>query len=135
MSRHGRHVKIVGKGDPARLGSVEAVRAMLASLVERVGMRALGEPHTYDVVLDLAKLGKEPFEDEGGVTGVVVLSTSHIAVHTWPARPFLVLDLFSCRDFSPNAVLTHLVEHLGLYAADLHDLSFALDYDSPRSGA
>jgi len=125
---HGQHVKVLGEGDPARLGSVAAVRGMLASLVERVGMRALSDAHTYDVAVDLSKLGKEPFEDEGGVTGVIVLSTSHIAVHTWPARPFLVLDLFSCRPFDTGAVLSHLVEHLGLREAVVHDLSHALEY-------
>ena len=41
------------------------------------------------------------FGDEGGVTGICVLSTSHCSIHTWPLRPFFVMDVYSCRDFDP----------------------------------
>jgi len=33
-----------------------------------------------------------------GVTGVVVLSTSHISVHTWPEYGYAAFDVFSCSD-------------------------------------
>lgn len=31
-----------------------------------------------------------------GVTGVVLLSESHIAIHTWPERGYAAIDLFTC---------------------------------------
>lgn len=100
----GRHVKFLGHGcDPAKLGNVEHVKATITALVEACGMRALGL-HAYDVDIEIAKLRAEPFEDEGGITVVGVLSTSHAAIHTWPARGFFVLDVYSCRDFDPDAV-------------------------------
>ncbi len=104
----GRHVKLLGHGcDPAKLGNVDHVKATIAGLVEACGMRALGL-HAYDVEIEIAKLHAEPFEDEGGVTVVGVLSTSHAAIHTWPARGFFVLDVYSCRDFNAKAI-THLL--------------------------
>jgi S-adenosylmethionine decarboxylase len=31
-----------------------------------------------------------------GISGVVVIAESHIAVHTWPERRYAALDLFTC---------------------------------------
>jgi S-adenosylmethionine decarboxylase len=102
------------------------MRRMLQSMVSRLGMRLLGEPHLYEVEEEIEKLNVEPFEDEGGVTGVAVLSTSHCAVHTWPLRSFFVLDVYSCRDFEPAEVQRTLEEHFGAYNLRITDLSDAL---------
>jgi len=32
----------------------------------------------------------------GGVTGVVLLAESHVAVHTWPERGAVTLDVYVC---------------------------------------
>jgi S-adenosylmethionine decarboxylase len=31
-----------------------------------------------------------------GVSGVVVIAESHVAVHTWPERGYAAVDIFSC---------------------------------------
>lgn len=33
-----------------------------------------------------------------GVSGVIVIAESHIAIHTWPEQGYVALDLFSCGD-------------------------------------
>jgi S-adenosylmethionine/arginine decarboxylase-like enzyme len=124
----GRHVKVLGRGASDLLGSGKAVETMLRELVELLGMRLLGAPHLYEVETEIAKLGVEPFEDEGGVTGVCVLSTSHCSIHTWPLRPFFVMDVYSCRDFDPALVEQHLAKSLGAYDVQVTDVSFALEY-------
>jgi S-adenosylmethionine decarboxylase len=101
----GRHVKILLRnGDPERLNDLEVVRAFLGELVATLGMRAI---HAWagSVPLELARMGREPYQDEGGVTGIVVLTTSHIAAHTWPLQGRMVLDVYSCRDFDALLVL------------------------------
>lgn len=123
---HGRHIKVVGYGAPALLGSVERVEGFLSKLVPALGMRMLGEPVLHDVALDLSKLDSPIFEDEGGVTGTAVLSTSHCAIHTWPAREFFVLDVYSCRDFDPSLVFAHLKRAFETTALRTTDLSDAL---------
>ena len=67
------------------------------------------------------------------MTGVCVLSTSHCTIHTWPLRPFFVMDVYSCRDFEPADVEKHLANKLGAFDLQLTDVSFALEYkfDAP----
>lgn len=127
--REGRHVKVLGRGSPSLLGSAQSVEVMLRELVELLGMRLLGAPHLYEVETEIAKLGVEPFEDEGGVTGICVLSTSHCSIHTWPLRPYFVMDVYSCRDFDPALVEQHLAKSLGAYDVQMTDVSFALEYE------
>jgi S-adenosylmethionine/arginine decarboxylase-like enzyme len=125
---HGRHIKILGRGNPKLLGDVATVRTMLTKLVDSLGMRMLGDAHMYEVETEISKLGVEPFEDEGGVTGVCVLSTSHCSIHTWPLRPFFVMDVYSCRDFDTRSVEVQLMDKLGAYDLQMTDVSDALVY-------
>lgn len=127
MSTHGRHIRVVGYGDPAKLGDVDNVERFLKGAVHAVGMRPLAAPQMHDVALDLAKMNVEPFEDEGGVTGVVVLSTSHCSIHTWPLRNYFVFDLYSCRDFNDNKVLRALSSSFGIMNYRVSDLTASLE--------
>ena len=42
------------------------------------------------------------FSPSGGVSGVAVLSESHISVHTWPERNYAAFDVFMCGDAQPE---------------------------------
>lgn len=127
MQAHGKHIKVVGYADPARLGSASNVNEFLHNIVNALGMRMLGEPQIHDVEVDIKKLNVEPFEDEGGVTGVAVLSTSHVSIHTWPVRDFFVLDIYSCRDFEPVSALQVIESHFGKLNVKLTDVSDSLE--------
>src|SRR4029079_11123766 len=120
--------KVLGRGTASLLGSGSVVESTLRELVELLGMRLLGDPHMYQVATDSATRGVEPFEDEGGVTGVCVLSTSHCSIHTWPLRPCFVMDVYSCRDFDQRGVEEFLVSRLGAYDLQVTDVSAALEY-------
>ena len=48
-----------------------------------------------------------------GVSGVVVISESHFAVHTWPEHQFVAIDLFSCsKDLQMDKAIDYLRKHL-----------------------
>ena len=36
------------------------------------------------------------FSSTGGISGVAVLSESHISVHTWPEKSYAAFDIFMC---------------------------------------
>ena len=50
-------------------------------------------------------------EGNRGVTGIVMIETSHIAIHIWDENlPALVqCDVYSCAEFSSNEVLAEFV--------------------------
>jgi S-adenosylmethionine decarboxylase len=53
------------------------------------------------------------FESPGGVTGMVLLAESHLALHTWPELAAVTLDVFVCnrgvdRSAAAQAVLDEL---------------------------
>lgn len=48
-----------------------------------------------------------------GISGVVVIAESHLAIHTWPEFDFAAVDLFTCgNDVIPNLAMTHLQKAL-----------------------
>ena len=40
-----------------------------------------------------------------GVTGVVVIAESHVAIHTWPEHGYAAVDIFSCGSKLDHATL------------------------------
>jgi S-adenosylmethionine decarboxylase len=42
-----------------------------------------------------------PFDENAGVTGVILLAESHITIHTWPEHGYAAVDLFLCGDCDP----------------------------------
>jgi S-adenosylmethionine/arginine decarboxylase-like enzyme len=94
----------------AGLNDIEFLERVLLDLVEMLGMDVLDGPRLQKVELDRAKL--ETDEDEGGVRGTVVLSASHISIHTWPLRHRFSLDAFSCREYDEDAVQAFLKERM-----------------------
>ena len=44
-----------------------------------------------------------------GITGVIVLSESHMSVHSWPEIDYLAIDIFSCgKRATPKKALAYL---------------------------
>ena len=56
--------------------------------VARAGLQAVG--HCFHAFPPATP------DTEGGVTGMVLLAESHLAVHTWPESGVVTLDVFVC---------------------------------------
>jgi len=82
-----------GCSGPAPLDDPDALRALCLRLVAESGLRAVGELF-------------HPFVDaEGraqGVTGVVLLAESHVALHTWPELGAVTADAYVCNFGTDN---------------------------------
>jgi S-adenosylmethionine decarboxylase len=47
-----------------------------------------------------------------GITGVVLLAESHIAIHTWPEINYIAIDIFTCgKNSMPQAALSVLKKY------------------------
>ena len=62
-----------------------------------------------------------------GVSGVVIISESHLAIHTWPEYAYAAVDLFTCGTAcDPAAAYDYLREKLGATNAYYSELSRGL---------
>jgi len=53
-----------------------------------------------------------------GVSGVVVVSESHIAVHTWPEKGYAALDIYTCGDHTmPDEAVKYVLKEFGAKSA------------------
>lgn len=56
-----------------------------------------------------------------GVTGMVLLSESHVSIHTWPEYHFAAVDIFSCAGAGWEA-LEELKRRLDVVRAEVREL-------------
>lgn len=48
------------------------------------------------------------FGEGAGITGVAILSESHISIHTWPEIQYVALDVFMCGTCDPHKAVAVL---------------------------
>ncbi len=73
-----------------------------AALADRDALRALALGEV--VAAGLTPVGElfQAFAPPGGVTGVVLLAESHLALHTWPELAAVTLDVYVCNHRADN---------------------------------
>lgn len=92
----GAHL-IVDLYDAHRLDDLEWIEQTLRKCVEVAGATLL---HIH----------LHPFEPNGGVSGVAVLSESHISIHSWPELKYAALDIFMCGKARPERCIEVLLD-------------------------
>lgn len=78
----------------------------LPVMTDEAALRALCLQAVHTARLQPVSQTFHRFPDAGGVTGVVLLAESHVAVHTWPELQAVTLDVYVCnygRDNSRRA--------------------------------
>jgi S-adenosylmethionine decarboxylase proenzyme len=58
-----------------------------------------------------------------GVTGMLVLSTSHISIHTWPEERYASLDFYTCGEQDPIDQVESLFKGLSSKKAMIYSIS------------
>ncbi|MBL9003216.1 MAG: adenosylmethionine decarboxylase [Myxococcales bacterium] len=70
-----------------------------------------------------------------GVSGVVVIAESHLAVHTWPEHRFVALDLFTCGEsLRPDDCFRFLKEALRCETSTLQRIPRGRPMRCPPTG-
>ncbi|MEH7238298.1 adenosylmethionine decarboxylase [Bacillus sp. JJ1562] len=62
------------------------------------------------------------FEPQG-LTGILVLSTSHLSIHTWPEERYASLDFYTCGDQDLNGQVEYLLKELSSKKAMVSSIS------------
>ncbi|AFS53342.1 MULTISPECIES: adenosylmethionine decarboxylase [Leptospirillum] len=81
-------------------------------------------------MLDAALEAKATIVDERfhefspfGVSGVVVIAESHLAIHTWPEYRYAAVDIFTCGDtLKPEVAALHLAKKFVSNNPSIHEV-------------
>lgn len=96
--------------DPARLRDSAHARAFLSWLMEALSLTAAAPPLLH------------AFPGEGGLTAMVLLTESHLAIHTFPEHRALTLNLYCCKARPALAWSNALAEWFGAGHVSLREL-------------
>jgi S-adenosylmethionine decarboxylase len=107
----GIHLLLDLAGAPfATLDDPDLVEAALVETVAAMGAQVLG--------VHLHRLEPQ------GISGVVVITESHLTIHTWPERGEAAVDLFTCGDAArARAAIEALIARLGATVSSLREIS------------
>ncbi len=97
MHTFGRHLLVELFGcDETILNDIPSIESVMRDAVKASGATEVGCVfHKFTPV---------------GASGVIVLSESHISIHTWPEQGFAALDFFTCGDCDPHRGLDVLLD-------------------------
>ncbi len=121
MSLDGLHLTADLRGvDPALalMSDAEALAAMCRDTVVASGLTGVAELfHRFGAA-----------DEQSGITGVVLLAESHLAIHTWPELGGVTLDVYVCNYGADNSakardLMARLVESFGASDAVLRELT------------
>jgi S-adenosylmethionine decarboxylase len=106
----GRHLLLeLFDCDAETLNSIETVKVSMVEAAKRA----------QATIIDVMFHEFNPF----GISGVVVIAESHLAIHTWPEYRYAAVDIFSCGDvLQPQTAADYLVEQLGAARASVVEL-------------
>ncbi len=123
MNHFGEHMTLDGYGGSAeKLDSKEKVLHCLKELPALLGMNILGGPEVYYAPGNDKK-------DPGGWSGTVVIAESHISIHTFPARGFVSIDVYTCKNGLPkDRVISYFTEQFGLKDTEVNFIKRGMKY-------
>ena len=84
--------------EPSRLRELARLRRVCDEVIETLGLNVVQSPAWHQ------------FPGHAGVTGLYLLSESHLACHTYPEYALATFNLYCCRDIAPwpwAQALTH----------------------------
>lgn len=110
----GLHIILDGYVKDSSVFNGPSLEHAFRKLAEALEMQIIMGPDFLEVELDPTKLQSDVFQDEGGITGMCVISTSHMSIHCWPIRKCFSMDVFSCKDFDGEKAKKIIWELLGV---------------------
>ena len=124
----GPHLILDGsKCNTQKLGDRILIEQLLNDYPRAIGMTKIGGPYMFEY--------QAPDPEYSGVSGLVVIAESHIAIHTFPELDYFTMDIFSCRNFDHELAITYIKEALEVQEMDRVLLQRGLSFHGPHHGA
>ncbi len=70
-----------------------------------------------------------------GISGIIVIAESHLAIHTWPEFGFAAVDLFSCGNFDFTESLKFIRDNLKAERYSILGIKRGININSSSSAA
>ena len=111
----GHHYIVEASGcDPKIISSVEKVQHILVKAAEVAGTKVWS-------------ISVNRFPPKG-VSGVIVISESHISTHTWPEYGYGALDFYTCGDDTdPEKAVLYAVEAFGATTSHITEITRGIE--------
>lgn len=84
-----------------KLSDLNLITDLLNNLPEKMNMTKVMPAYTFPF--------KGEVPEDWGLSGIVIIAESHLAIHTFPDKGFLTVDIFSCKDFDVKMAVTEIV--------------------------
>lgn len=121
----GKHLTVDAYGCSFEaLDSMDVNFKLLDELPGRIQMHKITTPYVI-------RAAPNDIKDCGGVSGFVMIAESHISVHTFPAKKYLTMDLYSCSNFDEAKVLKIVKEVYQYTSIEKHVIKRGLKF--PKS--
>ncbi len=103
------------------LADLAAIRTLLEEVIARLDLHVVGEGIWHK------------FPGPGGVTGMYLLTESHLTCHTYPERSLATVNLYCCRARPAFPWAAELTTHLGATRVTVHQVERGGDGARERS--
>ncbi len=106
---------------PARLRELHTLRGLCDSVIRDLELRVVGEPMWHQ------------FPGEAGVTGLYLLSESHLACHTYPEFAKATFNLYCCRSIPEWPWVQMLQQAVGSLSCEILHIPRGTHRDASRA--
>ncbi|MDI6703833.1 MAG: adenosylmethionine decarboxylase [bacterium] len=115
------HLIIDGQDvDKKKLEDLELIYRILDKLPDEIRMTKIMPPYVFKYK------GVEPLD--WGISGFVLIAESHISIHTFPERGYVNIDIFSCKWFDTEIVISYLKNIFSLKDLTIKTIERGLEY-------
>ncbi len=97
-----------------KLSDIDLIFNALDTMPEQIGMTKIMPPYVFKYQ------GAVP--EDWGVSGVVLITESHITIHTFPDKLHAFIDIFSCKDFDTAPATAFVID---LFEAANYDVQLS----------
>jgi len=123
----GPHLIIDGsRCDTRKLADRILVEQILNDYPAAIGMTKIGGPYMFEY--------QAPDPAYSGVSGLVVIAESHIAIHTFPELDYFTMDIFSCKNFDHETAIEYIRNAFDVKEMDRMLVQRGLSFKGPHHG-
>jgi S-adenosylmethionine decarboxylase len=124
----GPHLIIDGsRCNTRKLADRILVEQVLNDYPTAIGMTKIGGPYMFEY--------QAPDPAYSGVSGLVVIAESHIAIHTFPELDYFTMDIFSCKNFDHEKAIEYIRDAFEVKEMDRMLVQRGLSFKGPHHGS